>query len=313
MPRLILSRLMATIPVVAIVALFIFLMLRLSPGDPAIIMAGDNATPAELLAIRAQLGLDQPLILSFLKWAGNVVQGDLGTSLFAKIPVTELIRQRLEPTLMLTLCATLFSVTVAVPLGVVAGIHQGKLIDRAVMVMVVLGFSLPVFLIGYGLVRELSIQAGLFPVQGYVSVFDDPLKSLHHLVLPTVTVGLAYASLVARMTRSSIIEIMKQDYIRTARAKGLKPLVILGIHALKNASPPIITTIGAGVAVLLGGVVVTESVFAIPGLGRLTVDVVLRRDYPVIQGLLLLFSGLYFLVNLVVDILYVMVDPRVRT
>lgn len=313
MPRLILSRLMATIPVVVIVALFIFLMLRLSPGDPAIIMAGDNATPAELVAIRAQLGLDQPLILSFLRWAGHVVQGDLGMSLFAHIPVTELIGQRLEPTLMLTLCATLFSVTVAVPLGVVAGIHQGKLIDRIVMVMVVLGFSLPVFLIGYGLVRELSIQAGLFPVQGYVSIFEDPLKSLHHLVLPTVTVGLAYASLVARMTRSSIIEVMKQDYIRTARAKGLRPLVVLGIHALKNASPPIITTIGAGVAVLLGGVVVTESVFAIPGLGRLTVDVVLRRDYPVIQGLLLLFSGLYFLVNLVVDILYVMVDPRVRT
>ncbi|WP_219219374.1 ABC transporter permease [Variovorax boronicumulans] len=313
MPRLILSRLMATIPVVVIVALFIFLMLRLSPGDPAIIMAGDNATPAELVAIRAQLGLDQPLILSFLRWAGHVVQGDLGMSLFAHIPVTELIGQRLEPTLMLTLCATLFSVTVAVPLGVVAGIHQGKLIDRIVMVMVVLGFSLPVFLIGYGLVRELSIQAGLFPVQGYVSIFEDPLKSLHHLVLPTVTVGLAYASLVARMTRSSIIEVMKQDYIRTARAKGLRPLVVLGIHALKNASPPIITTIGAGVAVLLGGVVVTESVFAIPGLGRLTVDVVLRRDYPVIQGLLLLFSGLYFLVNLAVDILYVMVDPRVRT
>jgi len=313
MPRLILSRLMATIPVVAIVALFIFLMLRLSPGDPAIIMAGDNATPAELAAIRAQLGLDQPLILSFLRWAGQVLQGDLGMSLFAHIPVTELIGQRLEPTLMLTLCATLFSVTVAVPLGVVAGIHQGKLIDRAVMVMVVLGFSLPVFLIGYGLVRELSIQAGIFPVQGYVSLFEDPLRSLHHLVLPTVTVGLAYASLVARMTRSSIIEVMKQDYIRTARAKGLRPRVVLGIHALKNASPPIITTIGAGVAVLLGGVVVTESVFAIPGLGRLTVDVVLRRDYPVIQGLLLLFSGLYFLVNLVVDILYVMVDPRVRT
>ena len=313
MIRLILSRLMATIPVVVFVALFIFLMLRLSPGDPAVIMAGDSATPAELAAIRTQLGLDQPLLQSFLSWAADVVRGDLGMSLFARIPVTELIAQRMEPTLMLALCATLFSVSLAVPMGILAGIHQGKFIDKLVMVMVVLGFSLPVFLIGYGLVRSLSIDAGLFPVQGYVSFFENPLKSLHHLFLPSITVGLAYASLVARMTRSSMIEVMEQDYIRTARAKGLKPLVILGIHALKNASPPIITTVGAGVAVLLGGVVVTESVFAIPGLGRLTVDMVLRRDYPVIQGLLLLFSGLYFLVNLVVDILYVMVDPRVRT
>jgi peptide/nickel transport system permease protein len=312
MTRLILARLMATIPVVVIVALFIFLMLRLSPGDPAVIMAGDNATPAELAAIRTQLGLDKPLLLSFLAWAADVVRGNLGVSLFAHIPVSELIGQRMEPTLMLALCATIFSVTVAVPMGILAGTQQGKFIDKLVMVLVVLGFSLPVFLIGYGLVRGLSVDAGVFPVQGYVSFFDSPLKSLHYLVLPAITVGLAYASLVARMTRSSIIEVMKQDYIRTAKAKGLKPMVILGIHALKNASPPIITTVGAGVAVLLGGVVVTESVFAIPGLGRLTVDVVLRRDYPVIQGLLLLFSGLYFLVNLIVDILYVVVDPRVH-
>lgn len=304
---------MATIPVVVIVALFIFLMLRLSPGDPAVIMAGDNASEAELTAIRAQLGLDKPLLLSFLYWAKDVVQGDLGMSLFAKMPVAELIGQRLEPTLMLTLCATLISIFVAVPLGVVAGTNQGKLVDRFVMVFVVLGFSLPVFLIGYALVRVMAIQTGWFPVQGYVSIFTDPAKALNHLVLPSIAVSLAYASLVARMTRSSMIEVMKQDYIRTARAKGLKPLIVLGIHALKNASPPIITTVGAGVAALLGGVVVTESVFAIPGLGRLTVDVVLRRDYPVIQGLLLLFSGLYFVVNLIVDILYVIVDPRVRT
>ena len=313
MIRQIFFRILATIPVVAIVALLIFLMLRLSPGAPAVIMAGDSATPAEIAAIRAQLGLDQPLLLSFLKWLGGVVQGDLGTSLFAPMPVTELIGQRLEPTLMLTLCATIFSLVVALPLGLIAGTNQGKPIDKAVMAMVVLGFSLPVFLIGYGLVRTLSIESGIFPVQGYVSIFSNPGKALMHLVLPSITVGFAYASLLARMTRSSIIEVMKQDYIRTAKAKGLKPMVILGIHALKNASPPIITTVGAGVAMLLGGVVVTESVFAIPGLGRLTVDVVLRRDYPVIQGLLLLFSALYFLVNLAVDILYVIVDPRVRT
>lgn len=313
MIRQILLRILATIPVVVIVALLIFLMLRLSPGDPAVIMAGDSATPAEIAAIRAQLGLDQPLLASFFKWLGGVIQGDLGTSLFASIPVTELIGQRLEPTLMLTICATLFSVLFAIPLGIIAGTNQGKPIDKAVMALVVVGFSMPVFLVGYGLVKTLSIQAGIFPVQGYVSIFTNPAKSILSLVLPSITVGFAYASLLARMTRSSIIEVMKQDYIRTAKAKGLKPVIILGIHALKNASPAIITTVGAGVAMLLGGVVVTESVFAIPGLGRLTVDAVLRRDYPVIQGLLLLFSALYFFVNLVVDILYVVVDPRVRT
>ncbi len=313
MLRKLIERVLATLPVVLIVAFLIFLMLRLSPGDPAIIMAGDNASPQDVAHIRAQLGLDQPLLLSFLTWLGNVLRGDLGTSLFANMPVTALIAQRLEPTLMLAGFATLFSVTLAVPLGVLAATRQGSWIDRSVMVFVVLGFSMPVFLIGYGLIKVFAIQLGWVPVQGYVSFGTDPLKALHHLWLPAITIGLVYASLVARMTRSSMMEVLRQDYIRTARAKGLRNATILGLHALKNAAPPIVTTVGAGVAMLLGGVVVTESVFAIPGLGRLTIDVVLRRDYPVIQGLLLLFSLIYFVVNMIVDMIYVVVDPRVRS
>nr|WP_254596536.1 ABC transporter permease [Achromobacter aegrifaciens] len=311
--RKLIERVLATLPVVLIVAFLIFLMLRLSPGDPAVIMAGDNASPQDVERIRMQLGLDQPLLLSFLTWLGNVLRGDLGMSLFANMPVTALIAQRLEPTLMLAGFATLFSVTLAVPLGVLAATRQGSWIDRGVMVFVVLGFSMPVFLIGYGLIKVFAIQLGWVPVQGYVSFWTDPLKALHHLWLPAITIGLVYAALVARMTRSSMMDVLRQDYMRTARAKGLRASTILGLHALKNAAPPIVTTVGAGVAMLLGGVVVTESVFAIPGLGRLTIDVVLRRDYPVIQGLLLLFSLIYFIVNMVVDMIYVAVDPRVRS
>ncbi|MGS1109066.1 ABC transporter permease [Achromobacter anxifer] len=313
MLRKLIERVLATLPVVLIVAFLIFLMLRLSPGDPAVIMAGDNASPQDVERIRMQLGLDQPLLLSFLTWLGNVLRGDLGTSLFANMPVTALIAQRLEPTLMLAGFATLFSVSLAVPLGVLAATRQGSWIDRGVMVFVVLGFSMPVFLIGYGLIKVFAIQLGWVPVQGYVSFWTDPLKALHHLWLPAITIGLVYAALVARMTRSSMMDVLRQDYMRTARAKGLRASTILGLHALKNAAPPIVTTVGAGVAMLLGGVVVTESVFAIPGLGRLTIDVVLRRDYPVIQGLLLLFSLIYFIVNMVVDMIYVAVDPRVRS
>ncbi|CAB3871327.1 Glutathione transport system permease protein GsiC [Achromobacter aegrifaciens] len=313
MLRKLIERVLATLPVVLIVAFLIFLMLRLSPGDPAVIMAGDNASPQDVERIRMQLGLDQPLLLSFLTWLGNVLRGDLGMSLFANMPVTALIAQRLEPTLMLAGFATLFSVTLAVPLGVLAATRQGSWIDRGVMVFVVLGFSMPVFLIGYGLIKVFAIQLGWVPVQGYVSFWTDPLKALHHLWLPAITIGLVYAALVARMTRSSMMDVLRQDYMRTARAKGLRASTILGLHALKNAAPPIVTTVGAGVAMLLGGVVVTESVFAIPGLGRLTIDVVLRRDYPVIQGLLLLFSLIYFIVNMVVDMIYVAVDPRVRS
>jgi peptide/nickel transport system permease protein len=308
----ILGRILATIPVMVIVALFVFLLLHLSPGDPAVILAGDFATAEDVARIRALLGLDQPLHLQFLNWLGGVLQGDLGTSIYSGLPVSRLIRQRLEPTIALSLTTMTLAVVVAVPLGVIAAWRAGTWVDRAVMALAVLGFSLPVFVLGYSLVFIGSIQTGLFPVQGYVSIRDGLGPFLWHMTLPSVALGLIFVALVARMTRATMLEVLSEDYIRTAYAKGLPTGRVLRRHALKNAAVPIITTIGLGVALLIGGVVITETVFSIPGLGRLTVDAVLRGDYPVIQGVILVFSIAYVVLNLLVDISYVFFDPRIR-
>jgi peptide/nickel transport system permease protein len=308
----ILGRILATIPVMVIVALFVFLLLHLSPGDPAAILAGDFATADDIARIRALLGLDQPLHVQFLNWLGGVLQGDLGQSIYSGLPVSRLIQQRLEPTIALSLTTMTLAVIVAVPLGVIAAWRAGTWVDRAVMALAVLGFSLPVFVLGYSLVFIGSIQTGLFPVQGYVSIRDGLRPFLWHMALPSVALGLIFVALVARMTRATMLEVLSEDYIRTAYAKGLPTGRVLRRHALKNAAVPIITTIGLGVALLIGGVVITETVFSIPGLGRLTVDAVLRGDYPVIQGVILVFSIAYVVLNLLVDISYVFFDPRIR-
>jgi peptide/nickel transport system permease protein len=295
-----------------VVALFVFALLHLSPGDPAAVIAGDYARPADVQRIRQQLGLDQPLHVQLAIWLGHVLRGDLGTSIFSGLPVARLIGQRLEPTLALTVCTMVIAVLLAVPLGVVAAWHAGTWIDRLVMVIAVLGFSVPVFWLGFLLIYSFAVQLEVLPVQGYVSFRQGLLPCLKHLVLPSCTLGLVYMALIARMTRASVLEVLREDYIRTAHAKGLSPRVVLLWHALKNAALPIVTVIGVGVALLIGGVVVTESVFAIPGLGRLTVDAILHRDYPVIQGIILVFSGVYVLVNLLVDVAYTFLDPRIR-
>ncbi len=312
MQTYILKRLLATIPVMVVVALFVFALLHLSPGDPAAVIAGDYASPADVERIRHKLGLDNPIHVQLGIWLWNVVRGDLGTSIFSGLPVTKLIGQRLEPTLALTVTTMLIAVLIAVPMGVIAAWTAGTWVDRLVMVIAVLGFSLPVFWLGFLLIYGFSLQLELLPVQGYVSYKEGIIPFLRHLVLPSFTLGLVYLALIARMTRASMLEVMREDYIRTAHAKGLKPHVVLIWHGLKNAALPIVTIIGVGVALLIGGVVVTESVFAIPGLGRLTVDAILHRDYPVIQGIILVFSGVYVLINLVVDILYTFLDPRIR-
>ncbi len=312
MQTYILKRLLATIPVMAVVALFVFALLHLSPGDPAAVIAGDYASPADVERIRHKLGLDNPIHVQLGIWLWNVVRGDLGTSIFSGLPVTRLIGQRLEPTLALTVATMLIAVLIAVPMGVIAAWTAGTWIDRLVMIIAVLGFSLPVFWLGFLLIYGFSLQLELLPVQGYVSYKKGIIPFLRHLVLPSFTLGLVYLALIARMTRASMLEVMREDYIRTAHAKGLKPHVVLIWHGLKNAALPIVTIIGVGVALLIGGVVVTESVFAIPGLGRLTVDAILHRDYPVIQGIILVFSGIYVLINLIVDILYTFLDPRIR-
>lgn len=312
MQTYIVKRLLATIPVMVVVALFVFALLHLSPGDPAAVIAGDYASPADVERIRHKLGLDNPIHVQLGIWLWNVVRGDLGTSIFSGLPVTKLIGQRLEPTLALTVTTMLIAVLIAVPMGVIAAWTAGTWIDRLVMVIAVLGFSLPVFWLGFLLIYGFSLQLELLPVQGYVSYKKGIIPFLRHLILPSFTLGLVYLALIARMTRASMLEVMREDYIRTAHAKGLKPHVVLIWHGLKNAALPIVTIIGVGVALLIGGVVVTESVFAIPGLGRLTVDAILHRDYPVIQGIILVFSGVYVLINLIVDILYTFLDPRIR-
>ena len=307
-----LRRIVATIPVMAIVALFVFSLLYISPGDPAAVIAGDQATPADVERIRASLGLDRPYLVRFGEWAWNIIQGDLGTSIFTNLPVSTMIAQRIEPTLSLMVITLILAVGIAVPMGVVAAWKQGTLIDRAVMGFAVLGFSVPVFVVGYLLAYIFALELDWLPVQGYTPFSRGIWPWLQNLILPAIALGGVYIALIARITRATMLEVLQQDYIRTARAKGVGQRGILFLHALKNAAVPIVTVVGIGVALLIGGAVVTESVFAIPGLGRLTVDAILRRDYPVIQGVILLFSFTYVLVNLLIDLLYTLFDPRIR-
>jgi peptide/nickel transport system permease protein len=308
----ILRRVLSTVPVMAIVALFVFSLLYIAPGDPAAVIAGDQASPADVERIRQGLGLDRPFLVQFGTWLWRILHGDLGTSIFTNLPVSALIAQRIEPTLSLMVLTLVLTIVIAVPLGVVAAWKAGSWVDRTIMAFAVFAFSLPVFVVGYVLAYVFALQFDWLPVQGYTPLAEGFWPWLQNLILPSVALGCVYIALIARITRASMLEVLQQDYIRTARAKGLGQRSILFVHALKNAAVPIITVIGIGVALLIGGAVVTESVFAIPGLGRLTIDAILRRDYPVIQGIVLLFSFLYVLVNLMVDITYTLVDPRIR-
>jgi peptide/nickel transport system permease protein len=296
----------------AVVALFVFSLLYISPGDPAAVIAGDIATAEDIARIRAKLGLDQPYLVRFGTWLRALAHGDLGVSIFTGLPVSRLIGQRIEPTVALTLCTLIITIAVAVPVGVVAAWRAGTWIDRSVMGFSVLGFSIPVFVIAYLLIMLFSILLGWLPVQGYRSIDEGWWAFLSHMILPSAALGTVYMALIARITRATMLEVLSQDYIRTAQAKGLSSNQVLLGHALKNASVPIVTVIGIGIGLLISGVVVTETVFAIPGIGRLTVDAILRRDYPIIQAVTLLFSGVYVLINLAVDMSYTFLDPRIR-
>ncbi|MCC7282601.1 MAG: ABC transporter permease [Acetobacteraceae bacterium] len=308
----IVRRIIATIPVMAIVALFVFSLLYIAPGDPAAVIAGDQATPQDVERIRASLGLDEPYLVRFGDWLFRVLRGDLGVSIFTNLPVSLMIAQRIEPTLALMLVTLVLSIVVAIPLGVLAAWKHGTWIDRAVMAFAVFGFSVPVFVTGYLLAYIFALELDWFPVQGYTPIRNGFRPFIENLVLPAVALGSVYIALIARITRATMMEVLQQDYVRTARAKGVGTRGVLFIHGLKNAAVPIVTVIGIGIALLIGGSVVTESVFAIPGLGRLVVDAILRRDYPVIQGVVLLFSFVYVLLNLLVDLLYIVFDPRIR-
>ncbi|EAQ02084.1 putative ABC transporter permease protein [Pseudooceanicola batsensis HTCC2597] len=308
----VLKRVLSAVPVMIIVAVVIFALLRLTPGDPAAILAGNDATGEQLAQIRESLGLDEPILVQLATWCKNIISGDLGVSLLSGVPVTKMIADRVGPTLALAVGTISVTILVAIPMGIVAAGRLGGYLDRIVMALSVLGFSVPIFVTGYVLIYFFSLKLGWLPVQGYRPPSEGLFPFLQRLVLPVLALSGVYIALVARITRSSIIEVLGEDYIRTARAKGATGRRILLRHALRNAAVPIVTIIGIGIASLITGVVVTESVFNLPGLGRLVVEAVLARDYPVIQGLILLFSFTYILINLVVDILYTVFDPRIR-
>lgn len=308
----VIKRILATIPVMLVVALFVFGMLYVVPGDPAAIIAGDHATQADVERIRVGLGLDRSLIIRFGEWLWRILHGDMGTSIFTGLPITTMIQQRIEPTLSLMVVTMCFAISVAIPIGVIAAWKAGTWVDHLVMTLGVLGFSVPVFVIGYALAFAIALELELLPVQGYAFLSEGIIPWFRGLILPSAALGCVYAALIARVTRAAMLEVLQQDYIRMARSKGVAQSRILFKHALKNAAVPIVTVIGLGIALLIGGSVVTESVFVIPGLGRMTIDAILQRDYPVIQGVVLMFSFLYVLVNLLIDILFVFLDPRIR-
>ena len=304
------------LPVLLVVSLLVFFMLRLAPGDPAAVIAGNNATSEDIANIRAHMGLDKPIAVQYVLWLGQVLQGDLGYSYYLSKPVTALVAQRVEPTLSLALGTVLLAVCIAVPLGSLAAWRMGGWLDRGLSAFSVAGFSVPVFVIAYLLIYVFAMQLQWLPVQGYKPISGAQSQGIwawmRQLILPWLTLSTVYVALIARITRASVSEALQEDFIRTARAKGLAERTVLVRHALANAAVPIVTVVGIGVALLIGGVVVTETVFAIPGLGSLTVDAVLNRDFPVIQGLVLLFSLSYVLINLLVDTSYVWLDPRIR-
>jgi peptide/nickel transport system permease protein len=314
--RFLARRVAAIVPVLLVVAIVVFVILRLTPGDPAAVIAGNNATGEDIARIREQLGLSRPLLSQFWIWGVNVLHGDLGYSFYQNKSVVALIAQRIEPTVSLAAGTLVLAVLAGVPLGTLAAWRMGGWLDRALSGFSVAGFSVPVFVVGYVLIYLFSIKLHWLPVQGYGHLFGSSSQGLgawaYHLVLPWITLAAIYVALIARVTRASVSEALTEDYIRTARAKGIAESAVLLRHALANAAVPIVTVIGIGIALLIGGVVVTETVFAIPGLGSLTVDAVLNRDFPVIQGVVLFFSVLYVLINLGVDLSYLALDPRIR-
>ncbi|PBB58160.1 MULTISPECIES: ABC transporter permease [Mesorhizobium] len=310
--RYVLSRVVSTIAVMAMVGIFVFMLVRLAPGDPAAIIAGRSASAEMIASIRQQLGLNDALPIQFMHWVNSLLRGDFGTSIFAGRPVTELMLQRLEPTLSLAALTMFVSVTAGISSGIIAAWRSGAVIDRALAVVSAISYSMPVFVAGYSLVYIFSFRLHLLPVQGYAPITGGFGKWLSHLILPTCALSLVFTSFIARVTRASMLEVLPEDYMRTAAAKGASSYAMLFHHALKNAGVPILTVVGISFAYLTGGVVLTETVFNIPGIGRLVVDAINNRDYPIIQSVLILTSGLYVLINLTVDLAYTLIDPRIR-
>ena len=305
-------RVFAVLPVLTVVAVIVFTMLRMTPGDPAAVIAGDGASAEDIARVREQLGLDRALPVQFLSWVWQLLQGDLGYSFFYKMEVTQLIAQRLGPTISVTALTMILTVLLAIPLGMLAAWRRGGWLDTSIMTFPVAGLSIPVFVGGYVLIWLFSMQLGWLPSQGYASPGQGLSPWLRSLALPCLTLAVLYTALIARVTRAAVSEALTEDYMRTVRAKGVSELRLMLRHALTNAAVPIVTVIGLSLAGLIGGVVVTETIFAIPGVGQLTVDAVLSRDYPLIQGITVFFSLVYVAINLLIDLSYLLLDPRIR-
>lgn len=312
MLNLIFKRVLAAIPVMLVVATVVFLLLRLAPGDPARVIAGDMASEQAVAEVRAEMGLDRPLPTQYLLAMGALLKGDLGSSIISKDPVATLIGQRLGPTMALAICAILLTICAAIPLGVFSAWWHKGLFDRITLALTVLAFSVPAFVVGYLLILVFSVKLNWLPVQGYAELASGFGTFLYHMALPTITLATVFVALITRITRGSMLEVLGEDFVRTARAKGVPERHVLYRHALRNAAVPIVTVIGLALTTLISGVVVTETIFNIPGVGRLIVDAVLARDYPVVQGTILFFSFVYVFINLAIDLLYVVLDPRIR-
>jgi len=296
----------------AVVVTIVFLLIHLIPGDPVSVMLGPDATPTQIEATRRAMGLERPLYEQLLKFYARVIRGDLGQSYFLERPVTTALRERAEPTLVLTFASLLVAVLIGVPSGVLAGAYRDSWWDRTLMTGALLGVCIPGFWLSLNFIYLFAVRLGWLPAAGYTSPFVDPLGALRHMVLPAVSLGFNQSALLARIARSCMLEVLAQDYIRTARAKGVSQRVVVYVHAFRNALVPVTTVIGITLAILIGGAVVTEIVFNIPGLGRLIISAILRRDYPVVQGVVLVTAACYVLINLAVDVVYAFIDPRIR-
>ncbi|MFK0274151.1 ABC transporter permease [Ensifer sp. NPDC090286] len=312
MLRYIFQRLMGMIVVMAIVVTIVFVIVRVTPGDPAAVMLGPEATQEDISALRTRLGLDQSLGLQYVYYIGQLLQGDLGQSIFLNQPVTSALAERAEPTFFLTLFSIVIACAIALPIGIYAAYRRGSFIDQAATTLAMLAASIPSFWLGLILIQVLAVRFGWFPVSGYGGPGSSFAERMYHLTLPAIALGVVSSALILRFTRASMLDVLGDDFIRTARAKGLGERKVVMKHALKNALIPILTIIGLTAAVLISGAVVTETVFGLPGVGNLVVSAVLRRDYPVIQGALLVIAALYVLINFAIDMLYLLVDPRVR-
>jgi peptide/nickel transport system permease protein len=312
MTAYIIRRLLLVVPVMWLVATTAFFLLHMTPGDPVAVLLGPDATAEQVDRLRDELGLTQPLLVQYVTWLWDIVRLDFGHSIFLNMPVTDAIADRAQPTILLTIAASLVAISIGIPTGVISAVRRGSAIDFGAMLGAMVGISMPTFWLGLNLIFIFAVTLRWLPVGGYTPILEDPVDSIKRLIMPAFTLGAFQAAFLARITRSVMLDVLNEDYIRTARAKGINERGVIIRHALRNTMIPLVTVVGLTFALLIGGAVVTEQVFNIPGVGRLLIQAVLRRDFPLIQGVVLVIAFLYVIINLIVDIIYVFLDPRIH-